>query len=883
MDELLQDFLAETGEFLEIVDLELVRFEQDPNNEGILRNIFRLVHTIKGTCGFLGLGRLETLAHAAETVMGQFRDGTPVTPEAVTLILSTIDRIKDILADLGRLGQEPAGTDHDLVDDLEALALRAEQAKADEGTANATPTASVDDGARNEPRVGEVSLDELERAFREAEGPSAETVASVQPAASATPSETASEAKPDSKPVATQTLRVNVGTLEHLMTMVSELVLTRNQLLEIARRENDSSYKVPLQRLSHITAELQDGVMKTRMQPIGNAWSKLPRIIRDLSGELGKKIDLELEGAETELDRQVLELIKDPLTHMVRNSADHGIETVAERRALGKPEQGSIRVSAFHEGGQITIEVKDDGRGLDLGRIRRKALEAGLASDGEIERMTDDQIARFIFHPGLSTAGKITSVSGRGVGMDVVKSNVDAIGGLIEIATEGGKGTTISVKIPLTLAIVSALIVLTGDQRFAIPQSVVRELVRVKANSDHQIEYINNAPVLRLRDRLLPVISMSSLMALSTEASNEGFIVVTQVGSRQFGIMVDAVFHTEEIVVKPMSAKLRHIQMFSGNTILGDGAVVLIIDPNGISRMVGTVESESGRDQISEGIVAGTAADLVTMLIFKSGSGSFKAIPISVVTRLEDVDASKIEISAGRAMLQYRGRLMPVIPACPEVEIRREGLQPIIIFSDGTLTMGLAVDSIVDIVDEALDIELARTAGQDVVGSAVIRGRATDILDVAHFLPQAHPDWLQGQRIAGPQSTALHLLLMDPSAFFREMLAPVLKAAGFRVTSCGTRQEAEAAMVRHPDISVAVIDIEAGNGEGLGLAGALRRFRGDQHGDPDLTVVGLATFASADLARRAREAGVAQTIARFDRKGLVAALANCDPHLREAA
>lgn len=880
MDELLQDFLAETGENLETVDLELVRFEQEPGNESILRNIFRLVHTIKGTCGFLGLGRLEALAHAAETVMGQFRDGAHATQDAVTLILSTIDRIKEILADLGRAGQEPPGSDRDLIDALELLAHEIEDSALDRQVAAAAPGAAV---LERELRPGEVSLDELERAFRETEGPSPSGPKATVPSSPprhAMPAETvANDMSSDPKTAAAQTLRVNVGTLEHLMTMVSELVLTRNQLLEIARRENDSSYKAPLQRLSHITAELQDGVMKTRMQPIGNAWSKLPRIIRDLSGELDKKIDLVLDGADTELDRQVLELIKDPLTHMVRNSADHGIETVRQRRELGKPEHGTIRVSAFHEGGQITIEVKDDGKGLDLARIRRKAVDSGLVSESEADRLTDDQIARFIFHPGLSTAGKITSVSGRGVGMDVVKSNVDAIGGLIDIMTEAGKGTTISVKIPLTLAIVSALIVLSGNQRFAIPQSVVRELVRVKADSEHQIEDINGAPVLRLRDRLLPVIAMSSLMGLSKTVASEGFIVVTQVGSRQFGIMVDAVFHTEEIVVKPMSAKLRHVQMFSGNTILGDGAVVLIIDPNGISRMVGTVDGETGRDQAIEGLRAGMAADLVTMLIFRSGGTGFKAIPISVVTRLEEVDATKIEFSAGRAMLQYRGKLMPVVPASDDIKIRSEGMQPLIIFSDGERTMGMAVDSIVDIVDETLDIELSEVTDSDVIGSAVIRGRATDILDVAHFLPKAHPDWLQGQRKESRETAPPHLLMLDPSAFFREMLSPVLKAAGYRVTLAGTPAEAEAALLRHPEIMATIVDVEAGHGTGFGFVEQLRQ----SETGAVLPVIALAAFASLEIATRARELGILQTVAKFDRKGLIAALVALSSPMRKVA
>ncbi|OKO66979.1 chemotaxis protein CheA, partial [Bradyrhizobium sp. NAS96.2] len=363
--------------------------------------------------------------------------------------------------------------------------------------------------------------------------------------------------------IANQSIRVNVDTLEHLMTMVSELVLTRNQLLEISRRNEDTEFKVPLQRLSNVTAELQEGVMKTRMQPIGNAWQKLPRIVRDLSGELGKQIELEMHGADTELDRQVLDLIKDPLTHMVRNSADHGLETTAERLAAGKGEQGTIRLSAYHEGGHIIICIADNGRGLNTERIKAKALQNGLVTEAELEKMTEAQIHKFIFAPGFSTAAQVTSVSGRGVGMDVVRTNIDQIGGTIDIKSVAGEGASVTIKIPLTLAIVSALIVEAGGDRFAIPQLSVVELVRARANSEHRIERIKDTAVLRLRNKLLPLIHLKKLLRIddgaTTSDAENGFIVVTQVGSQTFGIVVDGVFHTEEIVVKPMSTKLRHI------------------------------------------------------------------------------------------------------------------------------------------------------------------------------------------------------------------------------------------------------------------------------------------------------------------------------------
>ena len=417
------------------------------------------------------------------------------------------------------------------------------------------------------------------------------------------------------------------------MTMVSELVLTRNQLLEISRRNEDTEFKVPLQRLSNVTAELQEGVMKTRMQPIGNAWQKLPRIVRDLSGELGKQIELEMHGADTELDRQVLDLIKDPLTHMVRNSADHGLETPAERLAAGKGEQGTIRLSAYHEGGHIIICIADNGRGLNTERIKAKALQNGLVSEAELEKMTEAQIHKFIFAPGFSTAATVTSVSGRGVGMDVVRTNIDQIGGTIDIKSVAGEGSSVTIKIPLTLAIVSALIVEAAGDRFAIPQLSVVELVRARANSEHRIERIKDTAVLRLRNKLLPLMHLKKLLKIDDGTSSDpenGFIVVTQVGNQTFGIVVDGVFHTEEIVVKPMSTKLRHIDMFSGNTILGDGAVIMIIDPNGIAQGARRRRPVQPRDLGRERRRARRARgeQLTSLLVFRAGSAQPKAVPL---------------------------------------------------------------------------------------------------------------------------------------------------------------------------------------------------------------------------------------------------------------
>jgi len=846
MDDLLREFLTETGESLDRVDAELVRFEQEPNNGEILGNIFRLVHTIKGTCGFLSLPRLEALAHAAEGMMGQFRDGLPVTTEAVTLVLSTIDRIKSILDAIEMSGQEPAGDDVDLIGELNRLTAAQRM----------TPPA---------PRTDAVSRQPAAIADGEA--------AAQQPGAERSASERFEDERGDR--LANQSIRVHVETLDHLMNTVSELVLTRNQLLEMVRRNEDSDFKVPLQRLSNVTAELQEGVMKTRMQPIGNAWQKLPRIVRDLSADLGKEIELEMHGAETELDRQVLELVKDPFTHLVRNCADHGIETPAERLAAGKPEQGTIRLSACHQGGHIIIEIADDGRGLDLPRIRAKAIEQGLASESEIAAKLDAEIGNFIFMPGFSTAAKITSISGRGVGMDVVRANIEQIGGTVDLKSTPAAGTTFTIKIPLTLAIVSALIVEAGAERFAIPQLSVLELVRAANGGEHHIERIKDTPVLRLRNKLLPLIQLKELLQLGPGGDDRGFVVVTQVGSQIFGVVVDGVFHTEEIVIKPLSSKLRHLTVFSGTTILGDGTVIMIIDPNGIAQALGRVAPQD--EQIESGEAEAVVEDdLTPLLVFRAGSQQPKAVLLSLVARLEEIDCRRIEASDGQYLVQYRDQLMPLV-RIDGGKLKQDGAVPVLVFSDRGRRMGLIVDEIIDIVEQRLDIEVA-SERPGLVGYAVVKGSATEIVDIAHFLPQAYADWFR-RRDPRPLPAVRRIMLVDDSAFFRDMLAPLIKAAGYHVTSAASAAEALAAIRLDAGVDVVVTDIEMPDMDGFELAAALRH-------DPataGIPVIALSAMVSTDAIERGRRVGFHDFVAKFDRAGLIAAIKEQTEDLHEAA
>ena len=505
MDELLNDFLVETSEHLEAASSQLVQFEIDPSNSAIVTSIFRLVHTIKGTCGFLGLSRLELLTHAAEAVVSHLRDGKAATPELVTLILAAVDRVKLILAELEAHSAEPAGDDNDLIFALQShLTLLGH----DPG---------VDDD---------------------------ETVQSRPITTSVAPSlPGAAKADQGDAQKRSETIRVDVMSLERIMVLVSELVLTRNQLLELSRTRDDEAVKAPMQRLSSLTSDLQDSVMRARMQPLSRLFARLPRLIRELASETKKKLTLVMDGGETELDRQLIEVIRDPLTHILRNAADHGIERPEQRLAAGKPEAGTVRIVASHEAGYITVSIADDGRGLDLERIKSKALARGLVGLVDLEQMAPEAIYRFIFLPEFSTTTAVTNISGRGIGLDVVRDNIETIGGSITVTSTYGKGTSFNLKIPLTLAIAPALIIRAGTHRFALPQQSVVEAIGLAEGSSHTIEHIQDRLVLRIRDQVVPLVDLRSVFKLPGEATaDEGKLaVIMRFGSTSYGIIVDSV------------------------------------------------------------------------------------------------------------------------------------------------------------------------------------------------------------------------------------------------------------------------------------------------------------------------------------------------------
>ncbi len=858
LDDLLAEFLTETSESLSELDLAVVRLERAPDDQPTLSLIFRLVHTIKGTCGFLGLPRLERVAHASETVLDRLRTGSlSVSGDGIGLILSAIDRIRLIVDTISRTGAEPDGNDSELIAELIALA---------EGRAPVPVAASP------APSSAPIPLPTQTLAL--------DPVAQPVDAPSSGPASTTAASDHAADPAASrgQTIRVSVDVLETLMTLVSELVLTRNQFLQQLRSSGNSELTGPVQRLSHLTTELQEGVMKTRMQPIGNVWNMLPRQVRDLAHDLGKRVDLVMHGAETELDRQVLELIKDPLTHMIRNSADHGLEGPEERQRIGKPPNGTITLSARHEGGHVVIEIEDDGRGIDVRRIADKAIAQGLSTRAQIDTMSDDEIRRFIFQPGFSTAAAVTSVSGRGVGMDVVKTNIEQIGGLIELHSVFGKGSRFLIKIPLTLAIVSALIVGVAGERFAIPQASVIEVVLPGTQSDTRMETIDGASVLRLRDRLLPLIRLSTLLQLPDKPPEYGaastrtdMVAVIGIGSARLGLIVDGVFDTEEIVVKPVANVLRHIPLFGGNTILEDGAVIMILDPTGIARHAGLdaarkdnahalAEEDSGGDQ------------RLDMLLVRAGVGAPKALPLSLISRLETFTTDRLEVSGGRVVVQYRNDLMPVISLDETIDMPhlalhgdRKAVHPVLVFDNGGKPVGLMVEEILDVVNTALHVEFG-TDRQGVLGAAVIAGRATEIIDAAFWLTRAAGNWFRATATAAVRKP--RLLVIDDSSFFRQLVAPSLSAAGYDVTVADSAEKALDMREAGRSFDAIVSDIEMPGLGGLGFARKVREGGSWAH-------MPLLALTGSDTVQEARSAGFTDTIRKFERDTLLLSLEQC--------
>ncbi|QGG94756.1 chemotaxis protein CheA [Actinomarinicola tropica] len=737
IDEVVGEFLVESYEALDQLDQDLLALEDDASPE-TLAAIFRTMHTIKGTCGFLGFAHLESVAHAAENLLSPLRDGElAVTPEITTVLLSAVDAVRAMLVMIERTGGDGESEHPELVAELQRLQDPAESTppppprvgdllveKA--GVRPEDVELAISEQALGDERpIGEILVDHGVVAAEEVE------------AALNTQSEHKGAALSES------TIRVDVRLLDDLMNLVGELVLARNQIVQLSGAADDESLTVPAQRLNHITTELQEGVMRTRMQPIGNVWNKFPRVVRDLAHSFGKQVQIEMDGADTELDKTIVEAIKDPLTHLVRNSVDHGIETPEQRRERGKSPDGRLTLRAFHEGGQVIIEIADDGAGIDVTRVGAKAVERGLITPDALDSMSQRELVNLIFLPGFSTAEVVTNVSGRGVGMDVVKTNIERIGGTLDVTTERGQGSTFRIKIPLTLAIIPALVVGCGEERFAIPQVSLLELVRIDgARLGTEIEWIHGAPVHRLRGRLLPVVDLATELQLGGVPLAERpavNMVVLQADGRRFGLVVDEITDTQEIVVKPLGTQVSELGVFAGATTMGDGRVALILDVLGLAQRAHIVtEGADGLSDAVDELGTDVAAERDTVLVVDVGGGHRAAVALSTVARLEQLACRDVESSSQGPVVQYRGELLPLVPLAAAAGIGtptpiargEEGLLEVVVCSGPGGQIGLVVDRIVDIVEENISASRTGDAANGATFVAVVGGQVTDVVDV---------------------------------------------------------------------------------------------------------------------------------------------------------
>jgi two-component system chemotaxis sensor kinase CheA len=764
-NDIVSEFLVESYENLDLLDRELVALEKEPANREKLASVFRTIHTIKGTCGFLGFSKLEAVAHVGENLLSKLRDGLiELTPERATALLQMVDAIRQMLASIEKQGNEGERDDRALIQVLERLQLTGEKAAAaakEEAAAQpaAPAPAPVAAAVKVEEEATPAAVAEgLAGIVRAEEGGEGSVGAEQHGEMGAGKTDSAAGQTGSRGPSASEgSIRVDVGLLDRLMNLVGELVLARNQVLQYTNSGGNAGLLGTSQRLNLLTTELQEGVMKTRMQPIGNIWSKFPRTVRDVAISCGKQVRIQMEGKETELDKTIIEAIKDPLTHLVRNSVDHGIERPEERVAANKPVEGLLLLRAFHEGGQVIIEISDDGAGLNLERIRRKAVERGLLSPEQAARMNDREAAGIIFLPGFSTAEKVTNVSGRGVGMDVVKTNIEKIGGTVDIQSKPGHGSTVRMKIPLTLAIIPALVVSSGGDRYAIPQVSLLELVRIEAeNAAKAIEIVHGAPVYRLRGRLLPLVYLNRELQVEGQKKDEAGadatnIVVLQADDRHFGLVVDEINDTEEIVVKPLGKQLKGVTTFAGATIMGDGEVALILDVLGVAQRAGVVGEVRDRAMAEKDKTAEKderKGDKQILLLFRNGRDGRMAIELSLVARLEEFEKKKVEKAGDREVIQYRGQIMQLLRVSELLGIERESVDEeqetmhVVVYAENGVSVGLVVDRILDIVEDHVVMQKAGKR-HGILGSAVIQQRVTDLLDVRGLIREANVELLE--------------------------------------------------------------------------------------------------------------------------------------------
>lgn len=879
--DILKDFLAESKENLELLDQQFVELEQDPENADLIKSIFRTIHTIKGTSGFFGFTTLEGIAHFAEDILSKLRDGViKVNEDIASMLLKAVDHIKIILSTLEKTGKEPTDLSHlDFIVDLRNFSEKITKG-----------------GTIPKVRMEPKKATEIKEVAPPAEEPAASSTVAQKEESEEIPHETSaekedvssreedSEVKPEPPPAAraqaatpqqasnvhlTEThVRVDVNLLDKLMNLAGELVLSRNRLVQIASVLNNPDLLAANQRMSLIVTELQEQIMKTRMQPVGNVFNKFPRIVRDLAKMAKKQVQLKIEGAETELDRSIVDVIKDPLTHMVRNSIDHGIEAPDIRVQKDKPEIGTLIMRAYHEGGQVIIEIKDDGAGINPVKIRKKAIEKGVITQEQASYMSDRDAVNLVFAPGFSTAEQVTNISGRGVGMDVVRTNIEKLGGTVELQSEVGHGTTVKVKIPLTLAIIPALIVKSNEQRYCIPQVNLVELVSLGTDEIvKDIQIVGDSEFYRLRGEILPLLRLDSLLA---EAKNEQdvdgmHIVVLNSGERHFGLVVDEINDSEEIVVKPLGKYLKNIETYAGTTLMGDGKAALILDVVGMTSKLSLKAEESMQKArlMSEGV---SEEDKQFLLLFKVAYDEYFAIPLGIVNRLDKIKRDKVEVVGGREVVQYRGHSMPLIrlesflPISPLPDLDEYHL---IVFNMNNRDIAVMVSAIEDSMEISIDIEEHTFKQDGILGSAIVKERTTLFLDVYQIIQMYDPSFFEKVE----NSNVSRLMLAEDSNFYRNLLHSYLTASGYDVIIAKDGQEAWDLLQREP-VDLLITDVEMPRMTGLELTRKIReseRLR-------KLPIITVTSLSSEDDKRKGIQAGVDEYQAKLDRDKVLYAI-----------
>jgi two-component system chemotaxis sensor kinase CheA len=884
-DEILKEFLIESRENIDKLDLEFVQLEEKPRDKELLSSIFRSIHTLKGTSGFFDFKNLEGIAHFAEDILSKMRDGLFIAnSEIISTILEAIDHIKIILKNLETIKTEGEEDHLELILKIKNLGemytRKATQGKTEEKKETQAdilpkPTETSEDEEKEMKKTSK-KKSKITSAEEEMEKPivhkTTEEVKNLTKEMETTPAITTQTTEmPSSIQAVSETaIRVDTSLLDNLMNLAGELVLSRNRIVQLASKMDDPELNSASQSMSLITTEIQEKIMKTRMQPIGNVFNKFPRVVRDLSKAGRKEVDLALEGTETELDKTILEAIKDPLTHIVRNSIDHGIESPDIRTSKGKSVNGTLIMRAYHQGGQVIIEISDDGAGIDPEKVRKKAIEKGMISSEKAASMTDRDAIALVFKPGFSTAEKVTNISGRGVGMDVVKTNIEKLGGTVDIQSEINEGTVIRIKIPLTLAIIPALVVHSCGERFAIPQVNLVELVRLGEDvADKVIEKVGEAEFYRLRGEILPLIRLSEVLNIKpkngTRSLDINIVVLMGIG-RQFGLIVDGIIDTEEIVVKPMSKHLKNIHFFAGATIMGDGKVALILDVVNLATSEKLKVDEDELSRKEELILEETTGELQSLLLFNISESEQFAVPLSLVSRLEKIKNTDIEITGGKEVIRYRNTSMPIvrlenyIGIAPPPEIEEAY---IIVFELNNQNIGFFVSKILDAIEVkmALDKETFQRPG--LLGSSIIHNKITLLLDVYAIIEMFDPSWFVRKRkstVREKKSRKIKILLVEDSQFWRAMEQSYLESAGYTVF-LGENGEDGLEKLQSTHIDLIIVDLDMPVMDGFEMTRQVRSMEKYKH----LPVIAVTALTDDEDRQKAMAVGVDQYILKLDK------------------